>query len=192
MQIPTWWCHLQLGDTIGKVLCKFEINPIDSSRDIFLVVSPLVLLIWPTSATKSDPTPSASTHVLYQAPLSVPLPTYDWNVTHQMWEFRLFKCQLDTWFWLCKIKAKEHLDYLLCILSKEGYTAMDHWVPPDEAHKWDPEKFLDYLESTLDDKISPQIWVYDLDDVKKRSDKSVNELIDRICQTHPPCTDRWW
>ena len=99
-----------------------------------------------------------------------------------MYEFRLFKCQLDTWFWLCKIKGEECLDYLLCILGKEGYAAIDCWVLPDEAHKWDLEKFFDYLESTLDDEISPEVWVYELEDVKKRSDKSVHELVDRICQ----------
>ena len=32
---------------------------------------------------------------------------------------------------------------------------MDRWVPADEAHKNDPLKFLDYMESTLDDEISP-------------------------------------
>ena len=55
----------------------------------------------------------------------------------------------------CKIKAEEKLDYLLCILGKEGYAAMDRWVPADEAHKNDPVKFLDYIESMLDDEISP-------------------------------------
>ena len=123
--------------------------------------------------------------VIYQAPINVPLPTYDWNAADQMCEFWLFKCQLDTWFWLRKIKAEECLDYLLCILGKEGYAAMDHWVPPDEANKRDPEKFLNYLKSTLDDEISPQVNVYELEDIKKRSDESIDELIDRICQlTH--------
>ena len=42
----------------------------------------------------SQPTLSASTPatpVIYQAPINVPLPTYDWNVADQMCEFRLFK-----------------------------------------------------------------------------------------------------
>ena len=86
----------------------------------------------PTSSTSTPDTPAP---VLYQAPVNVPLPTYDWNVADQMCEFHLFKCQLDTWLWLCKIKAEEYLDYLLCILGKEGYVAMDCWVPPAEAHK---------------------------------------------------------
>ena len=73
----------------------------------------------------SVPTPSASTAatpepVICQTPLNVPLPTYDWNVPDQMHEFRLFKCQLDTCFWLYKIKAEECLDYQLCIPGKEG------------------------------------------------------------------------
>ena len=105
----------------------------------------------------SEPTSLVSTPataVLCQAPVNVQLPTYYWNAADQMQEFCLFKCQLETWFRLHKIKAEEHLDYLLCILGKEGYAAMDHWVPPDEGHKQDPDKFIDYIKSTLDDKIS--------------------------------------
>ena len=119
--------------------------------------------------------------VLCQAPVNMPLLIWlecGWPDVR----VSLFKCQLDTWFWLCKIKAEECLDYLLCILGKEGYVAMDCWVPPDEGHKWDPEKFLDYIKSSLDDEISPWVCVYELEDVKKRSDESINELMDRICQ----------
>ena len=62
---------------------------------------------------------------------------------------------------------------------------MDRWVPADEAHKNNPEKFFDYIESTLDDKISPRVHVYELEDITKRSDKSINKLVDQICQlTH--------
>ena len=62
---------------------------------------------------------------------------------------------------------------------------MDRWVPADEAHKNDPVKFLDYIESMLDNKISPQVHVYKLEDITKRSDESINELVDWICQlTH--------
>ena len=59
---------------------------------------------------------------------------------------------------------------------------MDRWVPADEVHKNDPVKFLDYIESMLDDKISPRVHVYKLEDITKRSDESVNELVDQICQ----------
>ena len=138
------------------------------------------MLVLTPSATSPASTPT--TPVLCQAPVNVPLPTYDQNAADQMQEFHLFKCQLETWFRLCKIKAEECLDYLLCILGKEGYTAVDCWVPPVEGHKWDPEKFLNYIKSTLDDEISQWVHAYELEDVKKRSDKSIDELIDRICQ----------
>ena len=59
---------------------------------------------------------------------------------------------------------------------------MDCWVPPDEGHKWDPERFLNYIESTLDDEISALFCIYELENVKKRSDESINELVDQICQ----------
>ena len=81
----------------------------------------------------------------YQVSVPVPLPTYSWAASNQMWEFHLLKCQLETWTRIHKIKAEEKLDFLLCILGKEGYATMDRWVPADEAHKNDPVKFLDYI-----------------------------------------------
>ena len=99
-----------------------------------------------------------------------------------MQEFCLFKYQLETWTQICKINAEEKLDYLLCILGKEGYAAMDRWEPADEAHKNDPVKFLDYIESMLDDKISPWVCDYKLEDITKRSYESIDELVDWIHQ----------
>ena len=69
-----------------------------------------------------------------------------------------------------------------CILGKEGYATMDRWVPADNVHKKDPAKFLDYIESMLDDEISPWVHVYKLEDITKRSDKSIDELVNQICQ----------
>ena len=66
---------------------------------------------------------------------------------------------------ICKIKAEEKHDYLLCILGKEGYAAMDRWIPADEAHKNNPVKFSDYTERMLDNEISPQVCVYKLEDI---------------------------
>ena len=59
---------------------------------------------------------------------------------------------------------------------------MDRWVPADEAHKNDPVKFLAYIESMLDE-IFPHVHVYKPEDITKRSDKSIDELVDWICQT---------
>ena len=134
-------------------------------------------------STSSDP--SASPDVLpmaYQAPVPIPLPTYNWAASDQMREFHLFKCQLETWTRIREIKAEEKLDNLLCILGKEGYATMDRCVPADEMHKNDPAKFLDYIESMLDDEISPRVSVYKLEDITKRSDESIDELVDWICQ----------
>ena len=59
---------------------------------------------------------------------------------------------------------------------------MDRWEQADEAHKNDPMKFLGYIESMFDDEISPQVCVYKLEYITKRSDKSIDELVDQICQ----------
>ena len=76
----------------------------------------------------------------------------------------------------------DEVDYLLSILGKEGYGAMDCWMPTDPADKIDAGTFLDYLKNTLDDKISPCVRVYELEDVKRRTDETIDALIDHICQ----------
>ena len=81
------------------------------------------------STSSTLPTSLDMPSMAYQVPVHVPLPTYNWAASDQMQEFCLFKCQLETWTWICKIKAEEKPDYLLCILGKEGYAAMDRWVP---------------------------------------------------------------
>ena len=42
----------------------------------------------------------------------------------------------------------DKVDYLLSILAKEGYAAMDCWMPTNPADKNDAGKFLDYIDST--------------------------------------------
>ena len=59
---------------------------------------------------------------------------------------------------------------------------MDRWVLADEAYRNDPRKFLDYIESMLDDEISPRVHVSKLEDITKRSDESIDKLVDWICQ----------
>ena len=76
----------------------------------------------------------------------------------------------------------DKVDYLLSIFGKEGYAAMDGWMPTDPADKNDAGKFLNYMESTLDDEISPIVRVYELEDVKKRTDETIDALIDYLCQ----------
>ena len=118
--------------------------------------------------------------IVVQAPVNVPLPTYDLNAPDQMREFQLFKHQFTS-SKICWITSDE-VDCLLSILSKEGYAAMDHWMPTDPADKNDAAKFLDYMESTLDDEISCHVRVYELEDIKKRTDEMIDALIDCICQ----------
>ena len=59
---------------------------------------------------------------------------------------------------------------------------MLQWIASDPADKNDAGKFLNYLESTLDDEISLCGRVYHLQDVKKRIDDTIDALIDCICQ----------
>ena len=59
---------------------------------------------------------------------------------------------------------------------------MDCWMSNDPPDKNDAGKFLDYLESTLDDEISPCVRVYELEDIKKRTDETIDALIYHIWQ----------
>ena len=129
----------------------------------------------------TPPESGSGSGIIVQAPINVPLPTYDWNAPDQMWEFQLFKCQLTPWKKIHQIISDE-VEYLLSILAKEGYAVMDHWMPTDPADKSDTGKFLNYLESTLEDEISPHVRVYKLEDVKKRTDETIDALIDCMHQ----------
>ena len=57
----------------------------------------------------------------------------------------------------------------------------------------DLETFLNYLESTLDDGIPPRVQVYELEDIKKRSDIS-GHMNSKTGYANSPalCTDRQW
>ena len=55
-------------------------------------------------------------------------------------------------------------------------------MPTDPAGQNDTGKFLDNLESTLDDEISPCVRVYELEDIKNRSDETTDALNDCIHQ----------
>ena len=97
--------------------------------------------------TMSTPLESGS-GIVVQAPINVPLPTYDCYAPDQMWEFQLFKHQFTSWKEICQIMSDE-VDYLLSILGKEGYAAMNHWMLTDPTDKNDVGRFQDYLEITL-------------------------------------------
>ena len=76
----------------------------------------------------------------------------------------------------------DEVEYLLSTLHKEGYASMVCWMPNDPADRNDAGKLLDYLESSLNDEISPHVKVYELEDVKKRTDETIDALIDCIHQ----------
>ena len=74
------------------------------------------------------------------------------------------------------------MDYLLSTLRKEGYAAMDGWMPTDPANKNYAGKFIDYIDSTLDDEICPHIRVFELEDIKKRTYETIEALVNCIHQ----------
>ena len=75
----------------------------------------------------------------------------------------------------------DEVDNLLSILGMKGHAAMDCWIPTDPTDKDDAGRFLDYLESTLDDEIYPCVKVYVLEDIKNRADETIDSL---LCHIH--------
>ena len=129
----------------------------------------------------STPLGSGSWTVV-QIPINVSQQTYDWNAPDQRRGFYLFRHQFTSWKKIHWITADKG-DYLLSILG-EGYAGMNHLMPTDPADKNDAEKFLDYLESTLDVEVSTHVRVYELEDIKQYTDESIGALSD--CIHHLP------
>ena len=105
--VQKWW-HLVVGHTLSYTVSKFEVKSGWQFQSYWWFCTPPVAVqihtaIMSTSLSASPDMPSMA----YQAPVPVPLPTYNWAASDQMWEFCLFKCQLETWTRICKIKAEE-------------------------------------------------------------------------------------
>ena len=105
--------------------------------------------------------------------------------------FTFWSTNSSSWKKICQITSDE-VDYLLSILGKKSYAAMDHWMPTDPSDKNDAGKFLDYLETYPGWwRYLPMLGVYELEDIKKKI------RWDNWC-THwsympmcSPCTNRW-
>ena len=97
----------------------------------------------------------------------MPLSTYGWNVPDEMQEFQMFKHQFTSW-------------KKICWIHQMRWSTFSSSMPTDPTDTNDAWKFLDYLESTLDGEISPHVRVYELEDVKKRTDETIDAIIDCI------------
>ncbi len=111
----------------------------------------------------------------------LPIPHYDWEAKDQLRELRLFRKQLESYFKLKKTKVEDRLDLVKLLLGKEGFAAHDRWQAPEEE-KEDVDEFLTFLSTKFDNEISQRVRVYDLEDIRKTPDETVEELVDRIRQ----------
>ena len=148
-----------VGHTPSYIVSKFGVNQTNGSQDKAIFVSPPpvavqthchnvnLLICFTRHATHDLPGTSSCTTSYIQLgcqwpdakvlPIQVPAWDLDPNLQDQGWG--------KTWL-------------SVCILGKEGYAAMDRWVPAGEVHKNDPAKFLDYIESMLDLPTSLCLW----------------------------------
>ena len=174
-----------VGHTLRYTVSKFGVNWTNSSWDTAIFVPPTpvavqthyqnIYLFWPVCftrcATHGLPGTSSCTTPYVQLgcqwpdarvlPIQVPAWDLDQNLQDQGWGKT----------WLPALHP-----------GQRGLCHHGQMVPADEMHKNDPAKFLDYIESMLDDEISPWVHVYKLEDITKRSDESIDELVNQICQ----------
>ena len=188
--------HCSIADTLRKLLCKFQVNLTNGSKVAATFVPQSLAVVRRIDTYEHS-------LCLYYQDLALVLELL----------FRPIKCAPAN-LWLECTRSNERvltiqasiyimeedparslpgeMNYLLFILGKEGYAAMDHWILTNPTDKNYAEKFLDYLESILDDEISPHVRVYELEDIKKRADETINALIWSYMPTCLPCTNRWW
>ena len=168
------------------MLCKFEVNQTNSSRVT------AILSLHPSSS-KLYLLP-VSTHDVYTTTICL----WFWNccpgsnkcVPANLW----LECTRSD-VGILTAQASMHIleEDLLDHVRWGGLPSLHPWQGRVcwhgllEAHWSCRQKnvaveFLNYLESTLDDEISPHVRVYEVEDVKKRTDETIDALIDCICQ----------
>ena len=81
--------HLSIADTHRKLLCKFQVHLTNSSRVtaiLYLHPSPSQLLemLTPMNTLNVYTTSISCSGIVVQAPINVPLLTYNWNAPDQM------------------------------------------------------------------------------------------------------------
>ena len=131
-----------------------------------------------TSSSASPDTPPMA----YQVPVPVPLPTYNWAASDQMWEFS--PIQVPAWdldlnlqdqgwgkTWLSALHPGQRG------LCHHGLMGTSRWSTQEQ-----PCEVLRLHREHARQWDLPTSHVYELEDITKRSDESINELVDQICQ----------
>ena len=118
-------------------------------------------------------------------------PTFDWNSTEQYENFQLFIKSVNSWFTLQHITAEAtpggtsnstRLEYVLNFLGNTGCKKYEQWKPPGtnvevKKKKDSAKEFLDY---TMDHKVSKRCRIYQLEDVSAHPGESPDELVDHL------------
>ena len=148
-----WWHHLQLGDTLRKVLCKFESNPTNSFQDIDNFVPPM--FFWPSDhflticdmTTELTPqqliiqsaqaTADAIASALTAWTASISLPIYDWDSKDAYHSFSIFLCTLENWLLLNHIAtdSEDHLQYVFAALGTKSLEMHAQWIPTGDEEE---------------------------------------------------------
>ena len=171
-----------VGHTLSYTVSKFGVNPTNGSGVIDDFLHPLYLSLFRHTLPKCQHLPLCLLHLICH-----PWPTKLQFLFHFLHTTGLLVTRCESCAYssaslrLGSEFARSRLRKNLIIYSASwAKRAMPPWT--DEAHKNDSLKFLHYIESMLDDEISSQVHVYKLEDITKRSDESINKLVDWICQ----------
>ena len=181
-----------IADTLRKVLCKFEINPTDSSQDIAIFVFPCFPTIW-DMATELTPkqlitqsaqaTAHAIASTLTAQTTSISLPTYDLDLKDAYHFFSIFWHTLENWFLFNHIvtNSESHLWYVFVALGTKSLEIHAQWIPTADEEEWRVTKakvstFLDKTKQGMTHAVNTYVWLGELEDVVARPREGPQDL----------------
>ena len=145
---------------------------------------------------------TAALKALSPNPSTTPIaPTFHWNSTEQYENFQQFIKSVNSWSTLQHITAETtpdgtnystRLEYVLNFLGNTGHKKYEQWKPTGtneevKKKKDSSKKFLDYLLSTIDHKVSQRCRICQLEDIHAHPGESPDELVDHLCALADRC-----
>ena len=117
-------------------------------------------------------------------------PTFNWQTTDQYKDFCLFCRSMESWYCLQGMKEEPddgtRLKYLLNFLDTTGQWKHEQWKyegsteADNENKKKSAAAFLEYFSSTMDQPVSQQCRIYQLEDVPIHPGATPDELVECI------------
>ena len=190
------WHHLQLADTLRKVLCEFETNWTDGFWDIDIFVSSphfSDLTIWDMASEphlqqlitqSAQATVNAIASALTAWTASISLPTYGWDSKDAYHSFSIFWHTLENWILLNCIPTdiEDHLWYVFAALRTKSLEMHAQWMPTGDEEEWRATKakasaFFYKIKQGMTHDVNTRVWLGELEDIIARPEEDPQGLV---------------